>query len=143
MKFVFWAHVFSCWLMVGVIWVVQLLLYPFFKRIGENEFAALHEFHMNKITWIVAPLMVVELASALGLFWCETDFIFFWNLISVIMIWLLTVFWNVPTHTHLNFKSGESKKNLVSRNWPRTFIWSLRAVFLFLMIVSRRVVEFM
>lgn len=129
-------HIFSCWFLAGVIWIVQLLVYPFFQYVGENEFGNLHRFHVKRITWIVAPMMALELATAGVLFLKEPGAIFFWNFISVGSLWVLTALVNVPTHNNLRVSSEASKKNLVQRNWPRTFIWSVRALFLFFMAVD-------
>lgn len=123
------AHFFSCWAMTGVIWVVQLLLYPNFKFVGESEFKNFHTHHTRRITWVVAPLMGVELFSAAGLFYYKQNQLFFWNLISIFCLWALTAFVNVPCHNRLVFNNSISKSLLINRNWPRTMIWSLRSVF--------------
>ena len=141
MNTIFWLHLFSCWFMTGAIFLVQVLIYPFFKFVGEKEFSKLHQFHMKKITFVVAPMMVLELTTAIGLFYGSSNQLFFWNLVSVVALWMLTAFVNVPTHNNLTFDSVVSKRNLVQRNWPRTMIWSLRSVFLFYLILSQPLQE--
>jgi hypothetical protein len=116
--------------MTGVIWLVQLLLYPFFKSVGKTEFLTLHQFHLKQITWIVAPVMLTELITAIWLFISNNNQLFFWNLMSVVILWLITIIINVPTHNNLTFDSEISKTNLILRNWPRTIVWSLRSVIL-------------
>lgn len=123
-------HFLACALMTGIIWVIQLLVYPLFQLIGEKEFSSVHEFHMKRITWIVAPLMILELGTGLLLFYRSDHIFFLWNLVSVLSLWALTVFINVPTHNHLKYCLDLSKSNLVLRNWPRTLIWTLRSLFL-------------
>jgi len=39
------------WMMTGVIWVVQILLYPNFKLIGPNELSIIHQLHIKKNTY--------------------------------------------------------------------------------------------
>ena len=134
----FITHVFSCFFMTGVIWIVQLLVYPFFKMVGKNEFHPLHQFHMQKITWVVAPVMTVELLTGLYLLILSPELLFIFNFVSVGILWLLTALINVPTHNHLNAESEASKTNLVLRNWPRTIIWTIRSIFLILVMVMPR-----
>lgn len=136
MSLLFGAHVFACWFMTGAIWLVQILVYPLFNSIGRDEFQSLHQFHMRRITWIVAPVMALELATAIGLFALNhSSLLLMVNLASVAALWLLTAFVNVPSHNRLSFACAHSKQNLVRRNWPRTGIWTGRAVFLLWMIL--------
>lgn len=123
-------HFLSCALMTGIIWVIQILVYPLFQFIGEKEFSFVHEFHMKQITWIVAPLMVLELATGILLVYRSGHELFWWNLASVLSLWALTALINVPTHHRLKHNCELSKRNLSLRNWPRTWIWTSRSLFL-------------
>lgn len=136
MSYVLLIHVFSCCFMTGVIWLVQLVVYPFFKLIGQKEFHQIHQYQMKQISWLVAPLMTLELVTGAWLFYHAQNQIFFLNLTSILFLWLLTGAVNVPTHNKLTFESEQAKKNLVLRNWPRTLIWSSRSVSLILFIVK-------
>ena len=51
--------------MVGVIWVIQLLHYPSFHFINDQKYIEFQHFHMQRISFIVVPVMLIELASAL------------------------------------------------------------------------------
>lgn len=121
-------HLVCCFLMTGIIWLVQVILYPNFFLVGENEFSAVHRFHTQRITWLVAPLMSLELFTGAWLYLNSPNSFFFWNLVSIVSLWLLTAFVNVPTHNRLKYDSRISKKNLVYRNWPRTLIWTVRSL---------------
>jgi hypothetical protein len=46
--------------MTGVIWVVQVVLYPSFALVGHSEWAAYHAAHSRRITPVVAPAMLVH-----------------------------------------------------------------------------------
>jgi hypothetical protein len=138
MSLVFLIHVILCWFMTGVIWLVQLLVYPFFNFLGKKEFDQFHQFHMRQISWLVAPVMVLELATGAWLLFQRPGQLFFWNLVSVASLWFLTAFVNVPTHNQLQYSSQLSKRNLVVRNWPRTLIWTLRSVFLAFIIFAQQ-----
>ncbi len=46
--------------MTGVIWVVQVVLYPSFALVGDSEWAAYHAAHSRRITPVVAPAMLAH-----------------------------------------------------------------------------------
>ena len=48
--------------LVGVIWLVQILVYPQLTRVGASDFPAFHVGHTRLITYVVAPLMLGEQA---------------------------------------------------------------------------------
>lgn len=121
-------QIFSCWFLTGLIWLVQVLVYPNFRIVGPTEFKNFHQFHTNRITWIVAPVMALELLSGILLFAYERNTFYFLNGISILSLWALTGFINVPSHNYLSHDLEATKHRLVFRNWPRTIIWSLRSV---------------
>ena len=123
------AQVFSCCFLTGVIWIVQILIYPNFKFVGKTEFQNFHNFHTNRITWIVAPLMGMELFSAIALLLSHQNALYLYNLISILLIWGLTGFVNIPSHRNLTFEVEKTKQRLVACNWLRTIVWSLRSLF--------------
>ena len=59
------AHAAATWALVGLIWTVQVVHYPLFASVGGEEFRRYHARHTRQITWVVAPLMAVELVTAL------------------------------------------------------------------------------
>jgi hypothetical protein len=123
-------HLFSCWFMTGVIWLVQILIYPLFKLIGEKDFFKIHQFHMKQITWVVAPAMTLEITTSVWLFLNFKNSTFLLNFVLTVILWGFTALINVPTHNKLKFNSDISKRNLVLMNWPRTFIWTFRSLLL-------------
>jgi hypothetical protein len=131
MNFILLIHLFACFAMTGIIWLVQLIIYPFFKLVGKNEFHSFHQFHMKQMTIIVAPLMLLELLTAIILLFNHREPIYFFNLISVASLSILTFFKNVPLHHKLIYDLPKSKNDLILWNWPRTLIWTLRSFVLF------------
>lgn len=120
----------SCCFMTGLIWLIQCVHYPSFRFIDSNRFSDFHQFHSTRITWIVAPVMGVELLSAIALFW-EQAARSGVNLASVLLLWGITAFVSVPCHVKL--ESGFKQKwwrLLVLTNWSRTVLWSLRLILL-------------
>lgn len=122
-------HVFSTLFMTGAIWLVQILVYPNFKIVGSLEFRKFHEFHLNRITWVVAPVMTIELLTGAWLLTYDQTLVYWLNLVSVLFLWLYTGLINVPSHKRLNYNFEVSKSFLVLSNWPRTVVWSVRSMF--------------
>ncbi len=125
-------HIVACALMTGLIWTVQLLLYPAFAFVDQNKSAQFHLRHSQVITWIVGPIMLVELVTGI-LFFVQTsgDFLFQISLALLILIWVSTACLSVPIHNRLSVAWDQAQiVRLVWTNWPRTILWSVRLVIL-------------
>lgn len=127
------VHFASTWAMVGLIWLVQLVHYPLFVSIEPAKFADAMFSHQKRISFIVLPLMVSELATA-ALLWIVRPTGVSGTLLSsafllLLVAWGSTFLIQVPQHTRL--LTGYSRlvcDQLVSRNWVRTFAWSARGI---------------
>ena len=124
-------HFLSTSLMVGIIWVIQLLHYPAFHFIKEIDYVEFQHFHMQRISFIVVPAMILELLSAFMLVYYIRSNLLTVCLIILLVIWLITfVFF---TKLHQSLLDGYDKKivdKLVKINWSRTILWSLRLIIL-------------
>jgi len=60
----FVAHLTATLFMTGVIWFVQIVHYPLFRLVGNSEFARYETAHTFWTTWVVAPPMLTEMATA-------------------------------------------------------------------------------
>ena len=116
--------------LLGLIWTIQWVHYPSFYYISKAQFNAFEKFHTQKITWIVAPLMVVEFfVSALLLFLLETSLKYQIGFTLVVLIWLCTFFLSVPCHKKLMLSMDEKViQRLIVTNWWRTILWSVKAL---------------
>ncbi len=125
------AHFLSTSLMVGIIWVIQLLHYPAFNFIKESDYVEFQHFHMQRISFIVVPVMILELFSAFMLVYYLRSNLLTICLIILLFIWLITfVFF---TKLHQSLLDGYNKTivdKLVKINWSRTILWSLRLIIL-------------
>ena len=125
------VHFLSTSLMVGIIWVIQLLHYPAFNFIKESDYVEFQHFHMQRISFIVVPVMILELFSAFMLVYYLRSNLLTICLIILLFIWLITfVFF---TKLHQSLLDGYDKKivdKLVKINWSRTVLWSLRLIIL-------------
>ena len=129
LDFLYKIHIVSTSLMVGVIWIMQLVHYPSFNFINVEEYKSFQEFHMKRISLIVIPVMIIELISGVLIFWIyQTDNIFFnISLFCLFFIWFLTAILFSKMHQKLTLGYQISiVTKLVNLNWLRTISWTLR-----------------
>lgn len=118
--------------MAGVIWFVQVVHYPLFKWIAPERFVDFESEHRRRTAWVVAPLMLIELATALALVlrpptggprWIPGA-----GLALLVVVWLSTFAVQVPLHEKLNHGFDAAvHRRLVRSNWLRTAAWTARA----------------
>ncbi len=119
--------------MTGVIWFVQLVHYPAYRWVDDESFPRYQKEHMRRTTWVVFPLMMMELAGALVWAWEALDDpalrIRAWTgLVLVGIIWASTALVQVPLHERLaKGRSPGAIESLIRSNWVRTVAWTLRA----------------
>jgi len=135
-NFLFYLHIVTTSMMIGLIWVVQLVHYPSFHFVDRNRYELFQDFHMRNISWIVFPIMSVELITGILLIqspvFGHSNKLFFISMILLALIWFLTA--TLFISIHKNLSNGYNKNiiyRLVNLNWLRTILWSLRMVFIF------------
>ena len=127
------AQLASTLAMFGIIWFVQIVHYPLFSRVGVDAFLRYELENTRVTTWVVAPLMLVELATAMLLFWFPPTGTGVATLGAtgslVAAIWLVTFLVQVPQHARLSVAfDAVTHRRLVAGNWVRTVLWTARAV---------------
>ena len=123
------AHAALTWMLVGLIWTVQLVHYPLFAHVEPARFTAFHAAHSARIALLVGGLMPLELAVAIALV-VRTPSPWTWaGLVLVVLVWGATALLSVPKHAELarGFDS-RAHRSLVAGNWVRTACWSLRGL---------------
>lgn len=132
------VQVACCLLMTGLIWLVQLVHYPSFHYVHPQRFQEFHLHHSSRITFIVAPLMGLELVTAVILVFERGGSYGWWlNLVGVLLIWASTAFLSVPLHNQLaNGYDFDKVTSLVVTNLPRTLIWTTRSIWLLVFAAS-------
>ena len=126
-------HFLSTAIMVGVIWVIQLIHYPSFHFIKKSNYSKFQQFHMNRISIIVIPTMIIEIISGLLIFWSvfHSNIFFISSLFILISIWAITFIFFTKMHQGLVFGYNQEIVNkLILINWSRTLLWSLRLIIL-------------
>ena len=138
-------HVAVTLAMAGLCWFVQVVHYPLFAAVGEGAFIEYSHLHSRRTTWVVAPLMLLELGSGAVLMALASvagrepaalpvsgSLRWFWVAMGLlILIWLSTFFVQVPLHSKLaqGFDAGIASR-LVLTNWVRTLLWTARGAIL-------------
>ncbi|PAP77810.1 hypothetical protein [Rubrivirga marina] len=131
MPAVFLVHLGATLLMVGVIWMVQVVHYPLFAGVGAEGWAAYEAAHQSRITLVVGPLMVAELVTAVWLVLDRPAALPAWAVVLgaalVGVIWASTAFLQVPLHSALGGAfDADVHARLVATNWIRTATWTAR-----------------
>ncbi len=115
-------------ILMGIILMTQFVSYPLLKSIPENSFTNYHATYTRYIAPLVGPLMVFELTIiSLLTFQDATDTLLIASTALVILIWLSTIFIQVPLHNKLAAGHDSKKINrLIQSNWIRTLCWTIK-----------------
>lgn len=129
---------FATMAMTGLIWLIQLVQYPLFSRVGRSAFVEYEREHCQRITPLVFPLMLAELSSSIWLAFSPIAGFERHLLLGAVLsvsLWVCTFLIQVPLHNRLcrDF-CDRDHRYLVLSNWLRTAVWSGRSL-LMLMIL--------
>jgi hypothetical protein len=125
-------HAAATTMMAGLAWFVQVVHYPLLARVGRGGFPAYARFHARRTGRIVAPLMLVEAATAVAIAWRPPPGVgsaaSVTGLVLVGFLWISTWTVQVPLHRSLQQAfSPTCVRALVTSNWLRTAAWTARA----------------
>lgn len=128
---IFVIHIGATLFLAGLIWTIQIVHYPLFADVDADNYTTYQTRHMSRIAYVVAPVMLAELASGIYLALFSIAGInsnyFRFGLLLVLLNWLSTLFIQSPIHGKLARNYDEKLiKKLVTTNWLRTFFWTLR-----------------
>jgi hypothetical protein len=119
--------------MTGLIWFVQIVHYPLMQQVPSEAFVNYELQHTRRTGWVVGPLMLIELGTAIALVVSTSEAVdvrLAWTGLALLaVVWLSTVFLQVPCHRRLErgFDAAVARR-LVRTNWIRTVGWSARGV---------------
>lgn len=127
------ANLAATFVMVGIIWFVQIVHYPLFSSVGTAGFPAYSGAHARLTGLVVGPPMLTEAATTFALFLDPPAGVPVWlaatGLTLLAVIWLSTALLQAPRHRE--FGAGfdaASHRFLVASNWLRTACWSARGL---------------
>ncbi len=145
LKWILLAHVGATVFLAGLIWTIQLVHYPLFRYVGADAFIGYQTQHMNAITLLVGPVMLIELLTGFLLIGVVSaggnvpfSPLLAWIGMGLIgVIWLSTAFINVPQHSQLMGGFDDAvHRALVASNWIRTITWTARGGLVLWMLAS-------
>lgn len=131
----------GAWFMAGAGWIVQAVHYPLFAGVGPAGWAAYHEAHSRRITFVVLPAMTVELLGALGVAADRPGGVAaglaLAGFASAFATWAITGLAAVPAHTALGrgFDAAVHRR-LLRVDRARTVLWSAHAVLAAVMVAQ-------
>lgn len=118
--------------MVGLMFAVQLVIYPAFRSVGAGEFVDYVNNHSTRIVYALALFAPLEVLTAL-LLWLNPPDGVSKSLALVAgavlaMMWIATGLYFGPFHGRLVADGGRPDlvNQLIATNWVRTIGWTLR-----------------
>ena len=128
----------TTWAMVGVIWLIQVLVYPQLADLPEDVFPEFERRHQRRVVGALAVFAPLEILSALWLFLDPGPiprWIPFVGGAILAIIWISTALFYAPIHGRLasGFDAG-LHESLVRWNWLRTLGWTVRGLLVIVMV---------
>lgn len=124
------ANIALGWGLTVLIWMVQAIIYPGFRRIPRDAFRDYHRWYVIRIGAIVTPLMAGEVLAAAAWLWVRPQApLALISAAAVVIVWISTLRLQVPIHRRLQHGKDDALiRRLVTTNWIRTAAWSTRAL---------------
>ena len=132
MRTVVVGHAFFTLAMFGLMWAVQVIVYPQFRSVSSAEFASYAADHSIRITMALALLGPAEILFA-GWLFLDTPAglsrsVVFVSGALLAAGWVSTALFFAPLHGKFQGPYDRDLINqLITTNWFRTVIWSARA----------------
>lgn len=110
-----------------LIWIVQLVIYPGFCYYRNEDLGEWHKIYTGRIGMVVGPLMIAQLLVASWQLWMQSNIYTWGSILIIAIIWAMTFLVFVPLHNSISSSQSCEKttRTLVSKNWWRTFLWSI------------------
>jgi hypothetical protein len=110
-----------------LIWMVQLVVYPGLCYYNDVDIKRWHQVYTNRITVIVLPLMVGQLAVYTVAAYLYPSYVSIGLLALVLLNWGLTFLLAVPLHNVIGSTAPcqQERQQLVKINWLRTVLWTI------------------
>ena len=120
------VHLVATAVLAGMVWVVQLVVYPAFRTVGPTAaWSAYHRRHSTAMATVIAlPWAVQGLTVALLLLQRPGPLVLLTAALAAATV-LVTVAVSVPLHTRLGDGYDDAlARRLISTNWLRTAAWT-------------------
>lgn len=132
------VHAAATWAMVGVIWTIQLLVYPAMARVPADAFGPYEAFHQRRVVAVLAVFAIAEVVVA-GMFALGVGDVsrplWLTGGALLVVLWVSTGAYYAPLHGRLaDGFDADLHTRLVATNWFRTVLWSVRGVLALLIV---------
>jgi len=133
MRSVMVGHTVFTLAMFGLMWAVQIVVYPQFRSVEPADFASYVGDHGTRITMALVLLAPAEIFFA-GWLWLDPPAglnrtVVFLSGVMLAIGWISTALWFAPLHNKFQGEYSLDRINqLIATNWLRTAIWSARAL---------------
>ncbi len=111
---------------LGTIWLVQLVVYPLFGKVGADEYTTYHRFYTSRIPLPVIVPGFLSFFLPVAVLAFLPDSVPVWLAVANVIMGLVglavTVGLEIPRHGKLE-RDGKNDKliaELIAFNWPRT-----------------------
>ena len=124
------ANAAAALVMTGVIWMVQVVVYPAFRLVAAGDWHAYHDAHSRRITFVVGPAMLVELGTSIALVaGAAPSAVPGWEPLAALVATLVAVGMTGGVHSPDHGRLGRGyDARLVDRQirlgWVRTAAWT-------------------
>jgi len=114
-------------LLFMLILLVQLIIYPTFHNISVDIFSEWHHGYMEKISFIVGPLMIIQPIIVISQCLTHNSFLCYLSIIMILIVWAITFMYSVPCHNLLQYNGYDKTivDKLILTNWYRTIPWMI------------------
>ncbi len=135
------VHAVATYFMVGLIWVVQLVVYPAFRFIPAKEFVAFESAHTRRMGMLLAVPAPLEIVTGAWLLWERPVAVPLAMVLAagaaLAGAWILTALVQAPIHGRLSrgHDSGLIER-LIASNWLRTALWTIRGALVTAMLLA-------
>lgn len=121
----------SAWYLFGLIWLVQLSIYPHLLLLCQHcpeQWPSIHHQHSAVMGAFAGAPMIIQLTAAIGLAVIDPNWFTGTYLTLVVLTWILTFGLSVPCHNRLSSSADlPTAHKLVTSNWYRTIVWTIIA----------------
>ena len=125
----FYSNLIVSSILLGLILVIHFVHYKSFNFIDIEKFVEFHKFHTKNISFLVIPLMLIEVVISIIICYFYFSILSLINLSLVALIWIITFLLQVPSHNKLSTgKSITEIEKLVSGNVFRVYLWFFKAI---------------
>jgi hypothetical protein len=126
---------------LGQIWLVQIVIYPLFAKVGEAEYVSYHRFYSRRIPLpvilpgfasFILPLALAYFGPAVPAWMTIANFVL------GVVGFLVTVGLEIPRHARLEQlgRNETTIAELIQYNWPRTAAITLQAAVTMAMLIE-------